>query len=531
MPDYFWLSARNSLARVLPGASAALRVAGVIGLALAMASRPAAAQAIYRIQPLGHLPGCTDPSFITAYGFNDANEATGQACDAAGFFHAFLWKNNGTPLIDLGPSTPDSISTGFGINASGEVTGSAQDSTGYFAFVSINGAPMTVIPNSLGGSSSVLTEGVAINNSGQVTGTASASDGTHHAFLWKSGTPMRDLGLLNAVGGFDYATGEAINAAGQIAGGSGTSSEPDSLAFVWLNNGHPLQNLGTFGGGQTGACCINASGQVAGASDTSGDTRSHAFFWRNNGTALVNLSTLGGAESFATALNDAGQVAGYSDTLRFLKPHAFVWLNNGTRMKDLGTLGGTRSFAYDINASGEVTGSANLSGDAVAHAFLWRNDGGAIVDVNSLIDPTDPLKPYVTLTSGVFINTSGNILAEGTDSRTGYGLFVLQGSVLLLAPRAIAFGNQHHGTSSAAQPITLTNTSNAAVAISSIALSGSGASQFSFTDNCGASLAHMASCTIKAVFKPTTTGAKSALLSVNGGGGGTRTVNLTGTGT
>jgi len=40
-----------------------------------------------------------------------------------------------------------------------------------------------------------------------------------------------------------------------------------------------------------------------------------------------------------------------------------------------------------------------------------------------------------------------------------------------------------------------------------------------------------ATCTIKVTFRPTTRGAKSEVLNVNGRGGGLRTVSLTGTGT
>jgi hypothetical protein len=51
-------------------------------------------------------------------------------------------------------------------------------------------------------------------------------------------------------------------------------------------------------------------------------------------------------------------------------------------------------------------------------------------DVNELIDPADPLKPYVTLTRGDFINDRGDILAYGNDSRTGEsGFYLLQGEL------------------------------------------------------------------------------------------------------
>ena len=79
--------------------------------------------------------------------------------------------------------------------------------------------------------------------------------------------------------------------------------------------------------------------------------------------------------------------------------------------------------------------------------------------------------------------------------------------------------------------MTLTNTSPKVMAVTSIALIGTAADQFAETNNCGSSLMGHATCTIKATFKPTTKGAKSAFLNVNGGGGGLRTAALTGTGT
>jgi len=78
--------------------------------------------------------------------------------------------------------------------------------------------------------------------------------------------------------------------------------------------------------------------------------------------------------------------------------------------------------------------------------------------------------------------------------------------------------------------VTVTNNSPNAVAITAIALRGAAPGQFTFTDDCGKSLAAYRTCTLEAIFSPPTKGAKTAFLDVNGGGGG-RSVKLTGMGT
>jgi len=499
----------------------------LLTVALAMACQSALAQAMYRIKPLGYLGGCTTYA-PSASGLNAADHVTGQACNANGDLHAFLWKNDGTSMIDLGPEELGSTSNGSGINASGLVAGDAQDSTGSFAFESSgNGKPMQRIYDAMGGGYVAVT---AMNDLGQLTGYAyTAGDTAYHAFVWKNdGTPMSDLGTL----GGSLSVAFDINASGQVAGQSDLAASGVKHAFVWKNDGTPMHDLGTLGGKFSGALGINAAGQVAGTSTLSGtNQRPHAFFWRNDGTPMQDLGTLGGVNSTVNAVNDSGQFAGALGTRVPYNYQAFVLLNNGTPVKNLGTFGGIEATSNDINSSGQVTGWAALP-DETLHAFLWKNDGTKIQDVNKLIDPTDPLKPYVTLTSGEFINDSGDIVATGTDSRTGLqGEYLLQGTVLTLSSRSLAFGNQRINTKSAAKSVTLTNTSPKVVAITSIALTGSGSGQFALTNNCGSSMVGHATCTIKITFKPTTKGAKSAALNVNGGGGGLRVVNLTGTGT
>jgi hypothetical protein len=63
-----------------------------------------------------------------------------------------------------------------------------------------------------------------------------------------------------------------------------------------------------------------------------------------------------------------------------------------------------------------VTGLSTTA-NGTTHAVLWEGD--LVHDLNELIDPADPLRPYVTLLYGQKINESGQILATGFDSRDG----------------------------------------------------------------------------------------------------------------
>ena len=97
-----------------------------------------------------------------------------------------------------------------------------------------------------------------------------------------------------------------------------------------------------------------------------------------------------------------------------------------------------------------------------------------------------------------------------------------------IAPTSLSFGDQTVGTTSSAQTITLTNTGNASLAISSIAASG----DFAQTNSCGSSVAASANCAISVTFTPTATGARSASLTITDNASGSpQTIALTGTGT
>src|SRR6266446_1116676 len=83
-------------------------------------------------------------------------------------------------------------------------------------------------------------------------------------------------------------------------------------------------DLGTLGGVCSLPFAVNASGQVVGGSSTPGNGPIHGFFWTATG-GMVDLGTLGGSASDAVALNASGQVVGGSRTPGNIpgSPHAF----------------------------------------------------------------------------------------------------------------------------------------------------------------------------------------------------------------
>jgi hypothetical protein len=115
-----------------------------------------------------------------------------------------------------------------------------------------------------------------------------------------------------------------------------------------------------------------------------------------------------------------------------------------------------------------------------------------------------------------------------TISLTGTGVGIPAAGI---SSAGLAFGNQLQSTTSPAQTVTLSNSGTAALAISSISISGN----FSISSNgCGSSLAQNSSCKIGITFTPQSTGALSGSLTITDNSGGTtgamRSISLSGTG-
>ncbi len=100
-----------------------------------------------------------------------------------------------------------------------------------------------------------------------------------------------------------------------------------------------------------------------------------------------------------------------------------------------------------------------------------------------------------------------------------------------IAPGSLQFGSQQVNSLAAAQSITLTNTGTATLNITTIAINGSNASDFSESSSCGSSVAAGASCAIRVTFTPAAAGTRSATLSLTDNAAtSTQSVPLSGTG-
>ena len=164
-----------------------------------------------------------------------------------------------------------------------------------------------------------------------------------------------------------------------------------------------------------------------------------------------------------------------------------------------------------------LTGATSVTFNGTAAAFT--------VVSSSEITTTAPAE---ATTGNVHVVTpSGPLTSNVPFQVPGTGSTAPTAGVL---PGSLTFSNQIVGTTSGSQPVTLSNTGNAALTISGIATSAN----FAESNNCGGSVAASGSCTINVTFSPTATGSLTGTLTItdnnNGAAGSTQTVTLSGTG-
>jgi probable HAF family extracellular repeat protein len=235
---------------------------------------------------------------------------------------------------------------------------------------------------------------------------------------------ITNLGSLGPVG-YDITEPEAINASGQVAGFSETSttvtfpcpghykpprtcSSHPQHAFLYSNG--TMTDLGARGGAAKGSSglAINASGEVAGLSQTATAGVTHAALW--TGTTTVDLGALAplssGSWSSAYGINGSGQVVGaWAPGENGTGTH-HPWLySNGTMTSLPEPSGLTSCVPAAINNSGEIVGYC-IDGSGNDHGVVWQN--GTVTTLGTL--------GGLQVETVTAINNNGQIAGRGTTS-------------------------------------------------------------------------------------------------------------------
>ena len=164
----------------------------------------------------------------------------------------------------------------------------------------------------------------------------------------------------------------------------------------------------------------------------------------------------------------------------------------------------------------EFTGGTGLGitvTGTYASSFTQTNTCGTSVAAGASCAVTVGVKPAAIGALTASLSFADNAFGSpqlGALSGTG----VAPAPVAKLSAQTLSFNSTTVGSTNTAPSITLTNSGTAALAITSIGFTGTNASAFSETNNCGTSLGVGKSCGIVIAFKPTVAGTLTATLDV-----------------
>jgi len=412
--------------------------------------------------------------------------------------------------IALGPSNVAYV-TGSTSSLLFPATSGAFQSKGNSAGIAF----ISLIDTSLTGSAS-LKYSTFLGGSGISSGFAIASDTTGNAYVAGS-TQGNDfpvtkgaLQLAPAPGstgeGFvtkldPAGTGTADLVYSTYFGGSGDPSTTDEVHGIAVN---PLTNNGYIAG-------------VTGSSATTFPVFPNpgAFQIALNGTSDAFIAQL----TFQPALTVSPLTLTFGPQLVGTPTAAQMVTLTNNNITAVAFTSVAVSGGSPVAANTDFTSPTNTCGTSIA--------AGASCTISVVFTPST-----ATVETANLIITDGDSTSPQTVALTGTGT----NSILTVAPTTLAFGNQPVGTPTAAKMVTLTNSTNAAIAFTSAVVSGgvpaAASTDFTSTNTCGTSIAANGSCTVSVIFKPSVAAAETAnLVLTDAASGSPQTVTLSGTGT
>ena len=330
------------------------------------------------------------------------------------------------------------------------------------------------------------------------------------------------LGLTFDGSGNLYGTtasgGTGVNCDGYVGGGGGcgTAFELIPNGGVWTETVLYSFGDGTDGSSPNGGLIFDQSGNLYGTARGGGNTASSGtvFELSPNGSGGWTETTLyefqggtDGSDPFAGLIFDStGNLYGST------------YSGGNTNCPVGETVGCGTVFELSPNGSGSWT-------ETRLYSFAGGNDGQA------------PSSPVIFDQAGHLYGTTlqgGGATGCGNTFGCGTAFEVTKAPFVVFSPTSVNFGTSFvntNGTNDGQVTVTLTNNGAATLVVSSIQITGTNSNQFGQSNNCPASVAANATCTITVSFLATAAGVANALLTVadNSAPGGVQSVALTGT--
>ncbi len=207
--------------------------------------------------------------------------------------------------------------------------------------------------------------------------------------------------------------------------------------------------------------------------------------------------------------------------------------NFGT--EDVGALSAAKLFTYNNpNAFSSVSITSISFGGADGGDFIQIFPGTAPGDcVPGVVNPGSSCDIWVVFSPSATGARTGTLVVADSASSAPHGVTLSGTGASPRAsfnPTSLTFPATVIGISSTPQGVVLTDTGSGTLDISGITITGTDPGDFSQTNNCPAQLASGANCTINVTFTPTSSGTRTAYLTISDNAQGSpQEISLTGT--
>jgi hypothetical protein len=427
-------------------------------------------------------------------------------------------------------------------------------------FDNATGSPQTVSLSGTGlGSAAIVTPG-SLTFSSQSVGTTSAAQSVS---LSNPGTASLTITGITASGDFAETNGCGTSVAAgatctiQVTFNPVQTGSRTGSIILTDNAGSSPQIIVLTGFGTAVAATLSPSQFPFGPDVPVGQTANlGSATLYNSGNVPLSLTSIAVTGDFAQTNNCGSSLAGgssctinitFTPTAEGNRTGSLVVTDNASNSPQQATLNGVGWAPLVLLSPSSLafTGQPLGSTSAIKPVML-SNTGDSLLSLTSIVATgdfaqTNTCSASVVAGGACVINVSFTPTATGsrtgsiiiTDSAAGSPHIVsltgiTSAPAVGLSSTNLSFPDQLKGTTSAAQTVTLTNGSTAALTFTSIAVTG----DFAQTNTCGSSLAAGATCTISVMFTPTAAGSRTGSVTLTDNAAGSpQTVALSGIGT